>query len=141
MARASELLGDRWVLLILREAFYGVRRFEDVRADIDAPRAVLSQRLARLVEAGLLDKRPYRDPGDRQRFEYVLTDKGKALGHVLIALMEWGDAHLRDDPKPLDFVDETSGKPLHIALVTPDGEERPLSAARAARAAPRRPRD
>lgn len=130
MARASELLGDRWTLLVLREAFYGITRFEDVRADIDAPRAALSQRLAKLVREKIMVKSPYRDPGDRQRFEYRLTEKGRGLAYVLIALMQWGDAHLRDDPAPLELRDAASGKALKLALVTPDGRERPLSAVR-----------
>ena len=127
MARASELLGDRWTLLILREAFYGVARFEDVRADIGAPRAALSQRLSKLVREKIMAKSAYRDPGDRQRFEYQLTEKGRALAYVLIALMEWGDKFLRDDPAPLELRDAKSGKPLRIALVAPDGKPCPLT--------------
>lgn len=127
LVRVSDLIGDRWSLLILREAFYGVTRFEDIRADIAAPKAVLSQRLLRLVEAGLLVRRPYQEPGARKRFEYALTDKGRGFGLLLIALMQWGDENLRDDPPPLGIVDVETGEALHVALATEDGRVRPLS--------------
>jgi DNA-binding HxlR family transcriptional regulator len=130
MARAGELLGDKWTLLILREAFYGVTRFEDVRADLAAPRAAIASRLRTLVREKILSKTPYREPGDRKRFEYQLTPKGRGLAYVMIALMEWGDEFLRNDPAPLELRDAESGKLLRIALATPDGEVRPLSAIR-----------
>lgn len=130
MVRTSDLIGDRWSLLILREAFYGVTRFEDMRADIAAPKAILSQRLLRLVEAGLLERRPYQEPGARQRYEYALTDKGRSLGLLLIALMQWGDDNLREDAAPLGIVDALTGETLHVALATHDGRVRPLSSAR-----------
>jgi DNA-binding HxlR family transcriptional regulator len=126
MARASELLGDRWSLLILREAFYGVTRFEDLRADLDAPRAVLSERLARLVDAGIITRDPYREPGRRLRHEYRLTAKGRELALVLLALMQWGDQYLRDDSPRLKIIDRNTGERLTVALVTRSGRIAPL---------------
>ncbi|MEZ5955635.1 MAG: helix-turn-helix domain-containing protein [Hyphomonadaceae bacterium] len=121
MARASDLLGDRWTLLILREAFYGVSRFEDLRADLDAPRAALSGRLDLLVEEGVLEKRPYQEEKSRVRHEYRLSEKGRELALVLIALMQWGDKHLRDDRPPLDIVDAKTREKLTVTLATAKG--------------------
>lgn len=121
MALACDLLGDRWTMLIIREAFYGVARFDDLRADLGIPRGILSARLARLVEQGVLERRPYREGAARTRHEYHLSARGQELGLVLIALMQWGDRHLQDQPSPLAITDKASGAPLTVALVTPDG--------------------
>ena len=67
LARSFELIGDRWSLLILRSALYGVRRFDDFQADLDIPRSVLSNRLAGLVETGIMERREYREDGQRAR--------------------------------------------------------------------------
>src|SRR5215467_13448256 len=91
LARAFELIGDRWTLLILRSALYGVRRFDDFQADLDIPRSVLSHRLAGLVESGIMEPREYRENGQRARIEYPLTRMGEALGLPFIAMTRWGD--------------------------------------------------
>lgn len=93
VAHALALIGDHWTLLILREAFYGVSRFEAIQADLAIPRSVLSQRLRALVEHDIMQRTAYRTDGQRTRFAYELTEKGRALLPVLIALMEWGDQH------------------------------------------------
>jgi DNA-binding HxlR family transcriptional regulator len=85
------VIGEKWTLLVLRDAFTGVRRFEDMYRRIGAPRQVLSARLNRLVEEGILRRVPYREAGQRQRAEYRLTDKGRELYPILVALMHWGD--------------------------------------------------
>ena len=87
------LIGERPAFLVLREAFSGVRRFADMQRRTGMPRQVLSDRLARLVGEGLLRKVPYRESGQRSRYEYRLTEKGLDLYPVLVALMEWGDRH------------------------------------------------
>jgi len=87
------ILGERPTFLVLREAFNGVRRFDDMQRRTGMPRQVLSQRLARLVAEGMLRKVPYQQAGQRSRAEYRLTEKGLDLYPVLIALMEWGDRH------------------------------------------------
>jgi DNA-binding HxlR family transcriptional regulator len=98
IARALELFGDRWTLLVLREVFYGVHRFEGFVAMTGAPRDILSGRLARLVDGGLLSKRPYNEGGTR--FEYHLTRKGLASRPILIALGEFGETELPDADAP-----------------------------------------
>jgi DNA-binding HxlR family transcriptional regulator len=91
IARALELVGERWTLLILRNLFLGVRRFDDLQQQLGIARNVLATRLQRLLDAGLCERHPY---GERPvRHEYRLTDKGRALWPVLVELMEWGDRH------------------------------------------------
>jgi DNA-binding HxlR family transcriptional regulator len=87
------LIGERPTFLVLREAFNGVRRFADMQRRLGMPRQVLSDRLARLVDEGLLRKVPYQESGQRSRYEYRLTEKGLDLYPVLVALMEWGDRY------------------------------------------------
>ncbi|MFE3453487.1 winged helix-turn-helix transcriptional regulator [Nonomuraea sp. NPDC059194] len=92
LAKALELIGERWTLLVIRDAMYGVRRYGDFLAHLDIPRAVLSQRLSTLVEAGILDKRRYQDSPPRE--EYVLTEVGRELWLPVLALAQWGERHL-----------------------------------------------
>jgi DNA-binding HxlR family transcriptional regulator len=93
LARALELVGERWTLLIVRDLFMGVHRFRELQGHLDIPRAVLSARLASLVEQGLVERRPYR----ADRAEFHLTARGRELWPVLHGLMEWGD---RQCPAP-----------------------------------------
>jgi len=100
IARTLELVGERWSLLVLREAMLGNRRFEDILAATGAPRAVLAQRLHALVDSGILERRRYQSPGQRTRWEYRPTDAGRDLQPVLTALMDWGDQHLAGSAGP-----------------------------------------
>jgi DNA-binding HxlR family transcriptional regulator len=93
IAAAVRIMGERSTFLVLREAFNGVRRFDDMQRRTAMPRQVLSQRLARLVEEGLLRKVPYQERGQRSRDEYRLTDMGFDLYPVLVAMMAWGDRY------------------------------------------------
>ncbi|MBB3727047.1 winged helix-turn-helix transcriptional regulator [Nonomuraea dietziae] len=102
LAKALELIGERWTMLVIRDAMYGVRRYGDFLAHLDIPRAVLSQRLGALVEAGILDKRRYQDHPPRE--EYVLTDVGRELWPPMQALAHWGERHLSSTgPRRLFF--------------------------------------
>src|SRR5580700_9692284 len=89
LARALEVVGERWTLMIVRDAFFGVRRFGDFAAHLGVPRAVLSERLGSLIEAGLLR----RADGAHGHTEYLLTDKGMTLWPVVRSLLVWGDEH------------------------------------------------
>lgn len=91
LARALAVVGDRWTLLILREAFLRVRRFEDFQARLGIARRVLTERLSGLVADGVLRKVAYQERP--ARYEYRLTDKGLGLYPVVLALVHWGDAH------------------------------------------------
>jgi DNA-binding HxlR family transcriptional regulator len=98
VGRALALVGERWTLLILREAFFGVRRYGQLARNLNIPRPTLSARLRTLVDAGLLERVPYaRDP---DRHEYRLTDAGRDLFPAILALMRWGDAHLAGPEGP-----------------------------------------
>ncbi len=96
--RALDIVGEKWTLLVLREAFYGARRFERFQTRIGCPRQVLTDRLNTLVAAGVLRKVPYQEPGQRERHEYRLTEKGRDLLPAVIALMQWGDTWEADPP-------------------------------------------
>jgi len=111
IGRAMELLGERWTMLILREAFWGVRRFTELQRNLGIARNILSSRLQALVAAEILERRLYR--ADPERFEYVLTEKGRDLYPAIVAIMRWGDQHLcNDNGPPLVLVHESCGEPL-----------------------------
>src|SRR3954464_8320597 len=86
IARTLAVLGDRWTLLVLREAFNGVRRFEDLQRALGVARDVLTVRLKRLVDEGVLERVAYREPGQRRRHEYRLTDKGLDASPIIVSL-------------------------------------------------------
>ena len=92
IARASSIVGDRWTLLIVRDCFLGVSRFDQFQKNLGVTRHVLAQRLKRLVAVGILEKKPYQKRPER--YDYVLTDRGKELGPVLEALRFWGRENL-----------------------------------------------
>jgi len=98
IARALELVGERWTLLIVRDAFLGVRRFDDFQESLGLSRGVLTDRLNRLIDAGILERRMYQE--HPPRYEYRLTDKGLDLWPVTIALLKWGDRYYADDGPP-----------------------------------------
>ncbi len=98
VARALEVLGERWTLLIVRDAMLGLRRFDDLQASLGIARNVLADRLGRLVDAGILDRVPYQDRP--ARYEYRLTAMGRELGVPVVSLMHWGDRHLAGPEGP-----------------------------------------
>jgi DNA-binding HxlR family transcriptional regulator len=97
LARSLEVIGERWTLLIVRDAFFGVRRFSDFQAHLDVPKAVLSDRLAGLVEDGILERRP--DPSHGGRHLYQLTPAGRDLWPVLHSLLVWGGRHRQENSR------------------------------------------
>jgi DNA-binding HxlR family transcriptional regulator len=98
VARALEVIGERWTILILRDAFLGVRRFDDFQRSLGIARNVLNTRLQRLVDAGLLERRRYQVRPERH--EYRLTPMGLDLWPSILALMQWGDRHLAGPDGP-----------------------------------------
>jgi DNA-binding HxlR family transcriptional regulator len=95
--RTLQLVGDRWSILIIRAALRGVRRFDDYCTDLGIARPVLTNRLRKLVDGGVLQREPYQE--HPPRYEYRLTPAGTALSPALVALIRWGDQHLgTDDP-------------------------------------------
>ena len=123
VARALEVLGQKWNLLILREAFLGRTRFGEFER-IGIPVATLGQRLTDLVEAGLLERRPYREGTGRARDEYVLTASARDVILVLASLSAWSDEHL---PLPagaaMVYVERSTGRPVELRFIDDEGSE------------------
>jgi DNA-binding HxlR family transcriptional regulator len=113
-------VGEPWSLLILREAFWGVRRFQDFQSFLGLPRAVLTKRLEKFAEHGILERRPYQDEGARARHEYVLTKAGSELFTALLAFNQWGDKHLGNGP--VRIIDKISGKRVSVQILDEDSE-------------------
>ncbi|HEX4106970.1 MAG TPA: helix-turn-helix domain-containing protein [Solirubrobacteraceae bacterium] len=101
IARALEIVGERWTLLVVRDALLGVRRFDDFQRSLGVARNVLQARLERLVESGILERRVYQERP--RRHEYVPTGKGLELWPVIVHLLRWGDRHLAPDGAPAVF--------------------------------------
>ncbi|MFF4550072.1 winged helix-turn-helix transcriptional regulator [Streptomyces sp. NPDC001435] len=121
IARTVELIGDRWSMLVLREAFYGVSRFEQLRENLRISRAVLTDRLDGLIAAGLLERVPYQSPGQRARNEYRLTEAGTELMPAFAALLAWGDKHRNNGMPPVTLTHAGCGAPLRSQLVCDKG--------------------
>ncbi len=121
MALAADLLGDRWTLLILREAFYGVQRYDDLLNDLGISRSMLSSRLRTMTQNGLLESFDYREDSDRTRRGYRLSAAGWALVPVMMSLAEWGEDHLLGREGPVVFRDKVSGETVRVGMVTTSG--------------------
>jgi DNA-binding HxlR family transcriptional regulator len=116
VARTMDLLGDWWTPLVLRDAFAGVRRFDAFQEGLGIARNTLADRLRRLVEEGLLEKRPYQT--EPLRHENVLTDKGRDFFGVLLAMARWGDRWLADEAgPPITFHHDRCGHDTHAEVV------------------------
>jgi DNA-binding HxlR family transcriptional regulator len=107
IARALEQIGERWTILIVRDAFLGIRRFDDFQRSLGVSRGVLADRLDRLVEGGILERRMYQEHPERH--EYRLTDKGRDLWPVTMALVKWGDRYYAEDGPPRLFLHRGCG--------------------------------
>jgi DNA-binding HxlR family transcriptional regulator len=115
--RALRVLGTRSTVLLLREAFLGTRRFDDFARRVGITESVAASRLRELVAEGLLERVPYREPGQRTRDEYRLTAKGRDTRPILIALREWGDRYLADaEGPPVAFTHRGCGQPLQLEI-------------------------
>jgi len=116
IARALDVVSTRTAFLLLREAFYGATRFDDFVARAGASEPATAARLRELVEAGLLLKEPYKEPGERTRQRYRLTDKGHELLPVLVALMQWGDRWEQEEAGPVRLRHADCGATIHAEL-------------------------
>jgi DNA-binding HxlR family transcriptional regulator len=124
---ALDVVGTRSTVLLMREAYYGTTRFDDFARRVGITDAVASARLRELVEAGLLVRRPYREPGQRTRYEYVLTSAGSDLLPVLLALWQWGDKYLAGEEGPALVLRHTDcSAPLTVQVRCTDGHEVPV---------------
>jgi DNA-binding HxlR family transcriptional regulator len=104
IAKPLSFLGERWTMLILRELFLGRRRFDDFQASLGVATNMLSARLTTLTEEGIVERRRYSE--HPERFEYVLTEKGRDLQPILLALLAWGDRYTAEDGPPMEVVHE-----------------------------------
>ena len=119
-----ELLGERWTFLIVREALFGSTRFAQFRETLGVAPDVLTSRLNRLVEAGVMERVPYQEPGSRSRTAYELTPAGRDLQVVLGALQLWGDRHIpRPEGPSVERRTREGGRPVHVGFVDDRGRE------------------
>ncbi|TCC48940.1 transcriptional regulator [Kribbella capetownensis] len=126
IARTLDLVSDRWTFLILREAHLGTTRFADFRDYLGIAPNILANRLAAMVESGLLEKHEYRADGERTRSSYHLTPAGEDLKLVLAALQQWGDTHVPRKAGPTVLRRDTrSNDVVRVAFTTPDGNAVP----------------
>jgi DNA-binding HxlR family transcriptional regulator len=121
VARTVDIVGDKWSLLIIRDAFDGIRRFNQFQRDLGIARNILAARLRDLVQAGIL--RVEDAPGGRAYQEYVLTEKGEDLFDLIVSLRQWGQEHAFTSGEPHSvLVDATTGEPVpRLSYTTPDG--------------------
>ena len=118
IARGLERVGEWWSIMILRDAFHGLTRFDQFEASLGIAPNMLTRRLKGLVEAGLLEKRLYSERPPRH--EYVLTERGRDFLPVLIAMGEWGNRHFADEGPASILADAETGEILHPVLVDRD---------------------
>ena len=115
--RALDVLGEKWTMLVLREAFYGVCRLDDFARALGCGRGVLSARLKTLTEAGILERREYKEPDQRTRAEYRLTDKGRDLFPAILALSQWSERWTPPPEGPVARVlSRKSGQPVSVVM-------------------------
>ena len=118
IARGLDVLGEKWTLMVVRDALLGSTRFSQFQASLGIPREVLTSRLASLVEGGVLERSSYKAEGGRTREEYQLTDAGRDLSVVLLALGGWADRHRPSTRRSdLRFVDADGGQPVEAGVV------------------------
>lgn len=122
IAHSLDVVGEKWSLLVLREAFLGLRRFDDLQEALGCARNLLSDRLGKLVAEGVLERVAYQEPGQRRRHEYQLTEKGLELLPILVALMQWGDRWTSDDDgPPVEIRHRDCGAEVRAVLACEEG--------------------
>lgn len=123
--KTMNVVGQKSTMLIMREAYYGTTRFDDFARRVGLTKAATSARLGELVAAGLLNKQPYREPGQRTRHEYVLTQAGVDFMPVVWAMFEWGRSHLPNNGR-LRLSHRSCGADAHVEIVCDNGHSVPL---------------
>jgi DNA-binding HxlR family transcriptional regulator len=135
IARSLSVFGERWTLLILREALLGATLFSEFSANLGIATDVLSQRLRTLVEAGVMQRVAYQEPGQRARDAYELTEGGRAAGLILGSLGQWAEKYLPRNAASTTTVTSTeNGQKIHVAFVDESGREVPRGSIRLVRA-------
>ncbi|WP_375501296.1 winged helix-turn-helix transcriptional regulator [uncultured Jatrophihabitans sp.] len=126
VGRAMELIGTRSAVLLMREAYYGTTRFDDFAQRVGITENVAAARLRELTDAGLLRREPYREPGQRTRHEYRLTDMGRDLAPVVLGLFEWGAKYLSGGRAPLRLKHADCGTEVHVNVSCAEHHDVPL---------------
>src|SRR5665213_835324 len=125
IVRTLDIVGEKWALLIVRNALRGQTKFSEFRDSLGAPSDILTARLGTLVTAGILEKRAYREPGSRERSSYHLTESGLGMRLILGAMVQWGDEF---NPSQYGrsslLIDSATRDRLEVSFVTEDGERR-----------------
>ena len=117
IGKALEVVGTRSAMLLMREAYYGTTRFDDFAARVGISEAIAAARLRELADAGLLERQPYQEPGQRTRYEYRLTEKGTDLAPVVLGLFGWGGKHVSPGGRPpVDLTHAECGTRIHVTV-------------------------
>ncbi len=121
IAQTMDIVGDKWAMLIIRDALYGFHRFSDFQKSLGVARNILADRLSQLVDTGILERRQTKP--DVERYEYYLTEKGQSLLPVLIALLQWGDKWVfAAEGEPVRILDRKTKRPVQtVAVQARDG--------------------
>lgn len=124
--RTLDIVGEKWSLLIVRNALRGQTRFSQFRDELGVPSDILTARLNTLVAAGIFEKQAYREPGSRERYSYQLTDSGRGLKLVIASFIQWGDEF---NPSPYGIAsvltDPSTNDRVELAYIAPDGRQVP----------------
>ncbi|WP_460063845.1 winged helix-turn-helix transcriptional regulator [Streptomyces sp. YKOK-I1] len=121
MERTLDLIGTRSMMTLLREVFYGATRFDDLARRAGVTAAIASQRLHQLVDHGLLERRPYKEPGQRTRYEYTITERGLEIFPVVAALVQFADGLPHDQGRAVTLTHADCGKPVVVEVHCADG--------------------
>lgn len=122
VTKAMRALGDKWTLLIIRECFWGFRRFDDFQNNLNISKSVLTKKLNQLIAQELLEKRSYKEEGQRTRYEYTFTQKGKDLTKIILSFLDWGNKYLVNEGETtIKVVDKTTQKDVNIDILDNSG--------------------
>lgn len=122
VTKAMRALGDKWTLLIMRECFWGFRRFDDFQTNLNISKSVLTTKLNQLIEQGLLEKRSYKVQGQRTRYEYTFTKKGKDLTKIILSFLDWGNKYLVEEGETtIKVVDKATQNDVDIDILDSKG--------------------
>lgn len=123
VTKAMREIGDKWTLLIMRECFWGFRRFDDFQTNLNISKSVLTTKLNQMIELDLLEKQSYKETGKRTRYEYRFTQKGKDLTKIILSFLDWGNKYLvNEGEKTIKVVDKMTKKEVNIDILDHSGK-------------------
>lgn len=123
VVKSIKELGDKWILLILRECFFGIKKFDDFQSNLNISRSVLTKKLSQMLQSSLLEKSEYKKSNQRLRGEYLLTEKGKELLPLVASLIDWGNKHkVESGQETIALIDKENANPVNLKLENHLGE-------------------